>query len=551
MLNATDHAYVIVEFVIPNFNSTICKTIPMCDACEPSKLKAYIPAHFVLEGILPQKLPTIISQDIMEQSLKHKPCIMLPQGYNCIENQWCYVLGNHIINKDTLPVTPYNPYNFQLRDLTADENTNWLGWCGAFIKDNPNHAALFLCALTPYIRPVSELLSLPAQAVNAFVVGTSSTGKTSYCKLLTNLGGNMQPGINLSTDRSDIFEELIKYTDCPFLVDDFHSSSSSREKETLVHNLSEMVRISSSGGVTVKKGKTISLDHTALLITGEKIPEDASFINRCVVIEWGDKPKNQGLAALQRYQHLYIKFLISFIEWICVNAQSLTEKIAIMLKFNMRDYHIKYGKAVDYAGYSRIMAAYKLLTIAQELFLMFCSEKYCNDQIYENFGSRLECGVSKAIETTLKYVYTKPGNPYIVNTILRSLMRDPDNIFANSFEKYLENDHYIIFRHKDCYYFRGQELVNYISRVSKEEFSVTALSKELQKAHLLKKHSYVKLPKKLVDKYKTLKNDTMDRHIDINKKFYRMNLNDIVEFVDISCENRDDFIESPIKELRS
>lgn len=538
--------FVILRFELPEYGlSNKNYTIPLSDISVRG-LDKYIPEVFCLSGLSRKETLKAVHMTITNFVAEH-PCSeqLLPQGYSFIDNSaWVYTLGDIFIGNapDASNLLPYNPKPLIIPELSPIMPNKWFDWCKTFCQQSPEKAALFLCALTPLIYPVAVQTKSPTNPVHAYVVGPTGSGKTEFSRLLTQIGGMDTGGSNLGSDKSNILELQSHFTDRPFLIDDMNLSSSLREIEKKKSKLSEIIQLTSSGGMAKVNNQPINLTRTSLIITGEFLLDSPSTINRCLVIEFCKGFDSKNLTYLQENKTDFLCFWISFASWICNHAMHLSEHISELHKIGQFDYRGNHEDADKYAGYPRLMSSHKTLRITSMLFLKCLTAYQINDKEIKIMGSLLDTGIETAIQTTLSAVCNKAPISDILGAILHVFLEDRDGIVAYNYDEYRHKKHKkIIFRHKASFFCRGKALSEYLSMKLQRNVSAKEISKELNSANLLVYYggeATGHLPPKLAEKEGE------------NVRYYRLNVAQLSELVVESFPDHVARLHSPIDEIR-
>ena len=549
-MHNTNHIYAIIWFDKPNLGIDCEVAIPITDAAS-LKFGHMVPEGFLVGGQTLKETQRYIYNSIGK--VLHTAIVgtLLPQGYSYIDGRWVYVLGDNVINDLSHTYYPHNPRGLKIdlekQSISSERTTaraNWVRWCKSYCKAGDAQAALFLSALTPYLYPITEALNLPTKVVNAFVLGRSGTGKTSYAKLLTDLGDGNPAGVNLSTDKKALVAELAEnYIDRSFLFDDLNLSSSAREVEKKKARLSEIIQMSSSEGDICVDGKGLNLDRTSLIITGEFLPDSASTINRCVLIKLEGDFDPERLTELQNNREQYGFFIVDFVTWLCNNAEELIEVVRSSLDEGCCNYNASNISPKEYIGYPRIISSYRLLKIAQILVMHFFSEQglFESQEQYRKLDDRLGRGVSKAISDTLAEVSTAQSIPDILMVIAEIFASNTDKTVAKKPEQFFEGTR-IFFRYGSFYYCRGKTLAKYIGAKLNREVSTNAISRVLVRAGIISPYGgeySAKLPRLPGDINKD------DKH-----RYYRLSVSALIELVTSVYPNFFERMKSPIRELR-
>lgn len=549
-MHNTNHIYAMVWFEKSNLGIDREVAIPIKDAVN-LKFGHLIPEGFVIVGQTLKETQKCIYDNIGK--VLHTAIVgkLLQQGYNYVDDRWVYVLGDTIINGSSQAYYPYNPRGLKI-DLSTDDVSadveedciEWTKWCKSYCKAGDAQAAMFLCALTPYLYPITEALRLPSKVVNAFVLGRSGTGKTSYAKLLTDIGDGNPAGVNLNSDKKALVAELAEnYIDRSFLFDDLNLSSSNREMEKKKTRLSEIVQMSSSEGNILIDDRTVNLNRTSLVITGEFLPNSASTVNRCVLIKFTEEFDADRLTKLQNHKKQYGVFVSKLIAWLCANADELVEMVQKYLDDGHFDYNASQIIPTEYVGYSRIINSYKLLKIVQILVMQFFAEQglFESQEKYRKLNDRLDRGISRTISDTLEEVSIKQGVPDILAVIAETFANNADKVVAKKHEQYFDGPK-IFFRDGPVYFCRGEALTTYISAKLNRDVNINAISRTLARAGLLEPYGGT---------YSAKRSSCPDvaGKVD-NRRFYRLRVYALIDLVNSLYPNYLERTQSPIKELR-
>lgn len=537
-----------IRFTLPSLNITKDVTIPMADV-KTKRFESYFPDAFVMNKVRFKDQAEFLRMKInaelgVQQSMK----ILIPQGFSRLGERWIYTLGDCIMNNDeNADYVAFNPAGTHLSDFNINNLQTSAEWCRLFLHQGPAHAALFLCALTPYIRPITEALQFPERTVNAFVVGPSGCGKTSFAKLLTNSWNGENAGINLGTDANVLYKDVANYIDQPILIDDLNLSSSSKEMEKKLHKLSELIQLSSSGGKTEVKHHTVDMDRLSLIITGEYTPSAATKINRCVLIKMSGELPTEELTRLQQNQKNFLSFVAVFVSWLIYNSDNLTAMIKQNEENNAFMFRGAHANASEYLGFARIMASHKLLMVVRLLLLEFFRSfrVYSEEKKYTKLAKILGEGINSAISDTLEAVRKEPEKSDILMAICKIFVSDPDNIVTDDIRKYAQNENKIFLHYLNRYYFKSGLLIDYLNKKYKCSITAKALSQELTQADLLYSiggEKSFKLPKGILGDYKG-KEKCKGRHCALRSLA-------LVELVESEYPDFLQRVHSPISSLR-
>ena len=553
-LLGTNRMFVILHFVIPSLGRTVERIVPV-EKVESKKFRDYVPVGFVMKNADVKDQVELIRTAIYDQlKCPQDMKTLLPQGYNYVNGHWVYVVGNLIFNKaDTDNVYPYNPEYINLLDLTkmsADEKHGWPKWCMTFLGMGPEKAALWLCALSSYLRPISEQLQqMHSKSVNAFVTGPTGCGKTSVCALLSVLPDGRNACVNLGSDRAVLYRELENYDDCSVLVDGLNLSCSSSEGERKFQYLSELIQADSGAGSIVVKGAEVELGYNSLLFAGEYLPDAHSTLNRCVVIRFDGSFPAEALTVLQSNHKQYRLFLLYFISWLMRNEKTLVKDIRNRLMNGEFEYTGAHGTENQYAGFYRILSSARLLLITKYVLMEFMRsmDSFGDHRELKKIDKTLEKGITGVVADTLECVCLKQELSETLDGIRRIFLEDPDDIVAQNFKEYYNSDvpdGKLIFRYHDRVYFQGKKLILYLKSKYGCAIAVNKFSEELRKFNLLiprGKEPTGKLPQELMAVNPEDKKCTA--------RYYCLSIPALVDFLRTGHPNALEYSGAPLRDL--
>lgn len=470
------------------------------------KLLDYVPDWFVLLGTSPTKRLRFLQQILNLQRAEIGAVVKVMRvgpGYHVSENgSLFYILGDVIINPPlgaNIEVVP----TFHLRDI-EEPSGQGVSWARIYCEQGPPQAALFVAALTCYIRPVLEATH-NFDRFGVFVVGESGVGKTESAKLICQLFQE-EGGATLSSDRPDIFRLMSTYRDMPFLVDDLNDSGIANAMNRKRERLSEIVQQLSGSGTLSVRGEIFNVGLTTPIVTAETLLNSYSSINRTLIIAY-EKPFDVGIVTwLQEHRNLYVGFLKGFIYWICQNHPRL---ITCVRSWTFPNLHGGVANPNAFVGFNRLMRTHKILKITVELFLLHLRETYSIPQEDDVLWRRLlEEGVNQAVfADTLKHLRKESTEQerFYVDAVLdifdaeKQRYNAKERQVAKSFKKYIDLNKEasidkrvpkkIFFLSSDGYYyrFRGDDFVEYLTEQYDGQCkpSKKAISAQLDKYGLL------------------------------------------------------------------
>ena len=535
-LYGTDKIFVTVRFMSPAYDAPKDVNIPIPDARQPKKLGALIPEFFALAGIKASFQVEYVRQiihDALAESQKFS--ILLPQGFNCVDNRWVYVLGDQILNRPSdTELFAYNPIDKHPVSIEDISDESWLQWIKTFFAQGPGQTMIFMGSLVAYVTPLLHCFGF-AEPVNMYVCGESGTGKTEFSKLLTNIYGfPSTDGVSLSCGKNEILEIYrLQGNDRCFLIDDLNLSSSHREKDKKKERLSELIQMTSSGGTT-----PADFHRNVLLITAEYLLPSASTTNRCLLASFGEPFDSVGLTWLQKNSHLYSCFLQNFLIWICQNHDEICQslKLALSKKPTLLDYLGAHDDGKNYIGFSRVMRRCQVMNLTRMVFLQFLKEKF-PEKRHSNISNWSRQGIDMSIADTLKAIRKVHFSEYM-ELIIETFREDPHRVVAESYVKYKDKEKKVFFRCQKVFYFRRKKLLAYLSKHLGITRNKQTVFKEFERFGLLKKKSG------------PLPSDILKKEGD-HQKYYQLSVDALIELIQSRHPDFLTLLNSPIDELKT
>ena len=198
----------------------------------------------------------------------------------------------------------------------------------------------------------------------------------------------------------------------------------------------------------------------------------------------------------------------------------------------------------SYIGFSRISASSKLLKITHKLIIDFLENTVPQEELSE-INTFLRNGVNKVISDTLSAVRVSPSGSAVIDFIIDVFCHDNNGIVSEDYEDYRDSKKIsvfekLFFRYKNEFFFRAEEVANYISVKFKTDITHSHVIKELSKANLLsynKEGTSHHLPDKLRKKYNN------------NKRYSTLNIEVLKDLIIDQQLDFLDYCTSPIKEL--
>ena len=312
----------------------------------------------------------------------------------------------------------------------SDDDRNYISYISCLINNFP--PAAFISTLASFVKPIFEN-ELVQFGFTVYIYGQSGTGKTELAKLLADIYEDHNNMVSLSSDKYALKKQG-QLKDIPIVIDDLNRSASSRIRNSNEAKISDFIQMNQGGGNCCNKDIKLRFNHVAI-ITAEYVMKNNSTVNRCLLVEIEECFNSCQLSKLQREHGKYLSFLKSFISWLCVNHDLLSEQSEFYLKRNKkRDTDYK----DSYVGSQRIMRTHQILDITLDIFVRYLKEVHSlsAEQINE-ISAICKNSIDKCIADTLGHCpsgSTKIGKDF-VDTILSGLDYYIP-IVSNDFKKY-------------------------------------------------------------------------------------------------------------------
>lgn len=487
-------------------NETV--SLSMTEVKSPAKFRKKIPSAFTTP-FKPSKMIEDLQYEIglAFRNPDFEIERALHQGFSFVNGDLFYVIG-----KDVLPLASHakeyvvqpekysaeNPNGIQLYtrlpDRAHSKFEDIVSWIHTFCAQGPAQTALFLCAMTPYIKHILPDMFSEESMVHAYVVGETGVGKSEQIKLMAKISDGTV-GINLESDMKEILAGLAAFRDRALQIDDLNKTASESvraKKEAKVSSLLQMG--SSAAGDICAKDVNVDLSNTALLISAEYVLPNYSTINRAILLHIREAFNSETLTYLQKYRGLYGRFLRYFISYICGYRKAVKKSVEDF--YNRETFHIpNVGAAEEYAGFQRVFRHYEILRLTAYAVMGSLPVSKQREELAGMFKEATDICIGDTLEAVRKNAVTD-----FVKSFLRIFEQD---IVAESPKEYCHDKQFIFFLYKDYIYFRGKDLTDYFLQVFSQTISTKTISKELGKAGLLVMYgsSYSeKLPEKLDEK---------------------------------------------------
>ena len=255
--------------------------------------------------------------------------------------------------------------------------------------------------ITPYLKYVLTDIPVSDHVVNAYVVGQSGIGKTEQIKLLAAVTKNHY-GISLESDKSCMMDFFSKLHDRAVLVDDLNLSASENQKSKKETRLSELIQMTCSAGDISFRDGSADLSGIVLMISAEYLLSNPSTVNRCVVLNIKEAFSPEVMTQLQRYQYLYVSFILRFIGWLCRCRMVLATKTKAFFEnavFNIPGA----DKEEAYIGFRRVYNHYKILKATAFLVHQFFVDEKEADLLKKSMDESINFCIGDTLKSLRKF----------------------------------------------------------------------------------------------------------------------------------------------------
>ena len=499
--------YVKLSFSIPGEEQSPKAIVPLKDV-NSKDIVDYLPDIYIMRFSSNSQQAVYMRQIISEAQHSNCPRYdIIKQGYSTdAGGNLLYGFGDCIIGSDSSRCAVWNPKNLKANiDLiTKTSYVKLFDWVYAWAKQSEHLAALLIVALSPFVYPICKELYSPSEALNAYLVGKTGSGKTSFATLLTDLFQGKEYSFSLIANK-EVFYELVKHrSHVPILIDDLNKSASSYNNHKKIGKASDLLQTKSSAGTFDGDLSAEDLKKISLIITAEETLRSPSSMNRCVVIKFPDSFDANLLTELQT-NNLFPMLAYRLISWICHSREEICKRVANeILKMKPK---LPY-ESITSSGEARMCMSYKTMLITQTVIMEFV--KLCirgQDNYMKKYIKLNDCitnGIIDAIRNTKEAARRFEDNNALA-FLVNLFKYDPDRVIAKSVGEYFSSDDKIIFGYEGIYYFRGEKMQEYLKShfytISNKKFS-----SELEREGLLytrnkdKDRSYP-LPKELRKRY--------------------------------------------------
>lgn len=331
----------------------------------------------------------------------------IDQGYLKLpDGKMVFGFGDEIINAaDDAPVISESSLTLKL----SDDSHNFVPYLMRLMNNFP--PAALIAILTSFVKPIfeNELIQF---GFTLYICGQSGKGKTELAKLLADFYEGHDNMVSLSSDKYAL-KKMGQLKDIPTVCEDLCLSASSRIKNAIEAKASDFIQMNQGGGNCCNKDIKLKFNNVSI-ITAEYVMKNNSTVNRCLLVGLEDDFNSDELSWLQRKHGRYIAFLKSFISWLCVNYDLLSEQSEYYLKKNQKsdaEYKDKY------VGTKRIMRTYQILGVTRNIFLRYLKEVHSlSDEQHNEISAMCQNSIDKCIADTLGHCpseSTKIGKEFV------------------------------------------------------------------------------------------------------------------------------------------
>ena len=501
------HSFVQLSFDIPHQRNCPSVVIPM-SAVNTGEILNHIPEGYVVKLSSSRDqaayMRRIISEAQENVDIPHYD--MLMPGYNQLPNgRLLYVLGDMILGeKSKEPYFPFNPDGLTVnrRLICTAPSEHIFDWTYKWAKQSSALSALLLVALSPFVLPIITELCPQAEALNAFVVGRTGCGKTSFSSIVTDLFRNEEHSFSLLAPTKEFYNLVQNRSNIPVLIDDLSSSASSNHNAKLIERCTKLIMSKSASGCCDTGVSSEHLKNLSLIFTAEETLQSPSSMNRTVICKMPDQFNGEDLTYLQD-QNFFPVLAARLVDRVCKQRNEILPRVAK----SIRDLKTTppYEDLIC-SGSSRIHMSYKAMLIVKLVLVDYLRYGMkCDEKRLSKLEKHLDEGICNAIRNT-KEASRKCDDDTVLSIFLNLFKADMDHIIARNPDEYFDakTGEKVFFYYEGHFYFRGDILHAYMEHHFMK-VSLKKLSDVLNSAGLLrtrgKENSYP-LPKKLKKLYK-------------------------------------------------
>ncbi len=410
------------------------------------------------------------------------------QGYFRYNGIPCYNICNMTFSaSDDIKIS--NSCDHQILHYSTDGNN--MEWLIKYVNAKNSVSLLLLSALSPYCRHLIQKDSGDDRRFVTFIKAPTSSGKTTHMELIVKISDDNFNMFSLSSDRKGL-NTMAEINGVPMLIDDFNKTKSDSIYKSNTKKLSDMVGQFQSPTVRVIDEKEVGLK-VGFFVTVEELIDNASTINRGIVVELPGPFVSEEMTWLQQNKDLYIGLIVLFIKFLLVNEDMLKTIVEANRTCINNDTAIFSKYKVDY----KILKTGETLTLTKILFMEFLKNHFKPEQQYINeLDGRFTKSINDCILSTFEFAKCeadREGTEYVdiiaelvfyVQHRIFSRITDDVNCFTNKYPKvigfYDENE--------GCVCFKTEDLFHYFNSLEdfKSKPTVKSIIKQLDFHNLLK-----------------------------------------------------------------
>lgn len=326
-----------------------------------------------------------------------------------------------------------------------------------------------------------------------YVEGETGTMKSSLCREVVKVFDE-KTEISLSSTYAALQNFFQKYRVVPVLLDDYNESDFSKIKREKGEKLVEFIQMYAErqGLCKTPHGKEICLlIHSGLIVTAEKVLQNPSTMNRCLVVT-PVEVDTELLTEIQRSNRdngIFADLLRCMVQYTLANYNGILEEIPKIYDRVSRRCE-EFGEFSKVPGYLRVMESYKVSLVVLELWWEFLKYKRIDKNEAGCIVNTMEEALKSSVEHTLSNMYFDDGSIEIINAVYESISKARyKGRFADSIPELKKKvTKYIGVKDGDKICIRGEELEAMVSARLRAEISKNKIGEALYKHGLVTKY---------------------------------------------------------------
>ena len=382
-----------------------------------------------------------------------------------------------------------NNCNHHLLPYSTDGNH--MEWLIKYVNASNFDPLLLLSAFFPYCRHLIQRDSGDDRRFVTYINAPTSSGKTTHMELIVKISDDNFNMFSLSSDRKGL-NTMAEINGVPMLIDDFNKTRSDSIYKSNTKKLSDMVGQFQSPTVRVIDEKEVGLK-VGFFVTVEELIDNASTINRGIVVELPGPFVSEEMTWLQQNKSLYIGLIVLFIKFLLVNEDMLKTMVEANRICINNDTAIFSRYKLDH----KILKTRETLMLTKILFMEFLKNHFKPEQQYiDEIDGKFTNSINDCTLSTFEFAKCeadKEGTEYvdmIAELVFcvqsRYLSRVTENV--NYFMKYNPKVIGLYDNSEGCVCFKTEDLLHYFNSLEdfKSKPTVKSIIKQLNFHNLLK-----------------------------------------------------------------